>query len=231
MIRGEACLVQDMPRRAFTLFEVMVVVALLALLAAFTWPEFSQAGRLEELDESARRMETVIQMCRAQAMNETRRYRLTFRLDGTVRVTRQRDPLLAPHEYYRFREPWANMALLMPHVWVEALLPLPEGPPPLLVEDEVFEFEEFEQELIPVAECEREVQINFEPDGTSNSARWVLRDENGSGVEMTLDGRLGRVDVAPVEREERGSLERPEPLEVDEDEQFEEDLEPLEERP
>jgi prepilin-type N-terminal cleavage/methylation domain-containing protein len=220
-----------MTRNAFTLFEVLLVVALLTLLAAFTWPAFTQAGRAEELDESARRVKTLIQMCRAQGMNETRRYRLTFRLDGTLKLTRQRDPLLAPHEYHKFREPWANMAFLLPHVWVEAVLPLPEGPPPLLVEDEVFEFEEFEEELIPVAEWEREIEINFEPDGTSNSARWVLRDESGRGLEMTLDGRLGRVDLVPVEKKDPGSLERPEPLERDEDEEFEEDLPELEERP
>jgi len=217
---------------AFTLLEVVIVLLLLGLLAAFTWPEFGQARRSEELHESARRMKTLVQMCRARAMNESRRYRVTFRLDGTLKVTRQRDPILAPHEYFKFREPWASMAFLLEHVWIEAVLPLPEGPPPMLVEDELIEFEEFEEEPIAVTELEREFELNFEPDGTSDSARWVLRGEDGRGVEMTLDGRLGRVQIAPVERLLLDAVERPEALDYeDEDDEYEEDLEPLEERP
>lgn len=219
-------------RNAFTLLEVLLVVLLLALLAAFTWPEFSRAGRAEELDESARRIKTLTQMCRAQAMNESRRYRLTFRLDGTVKVTRQRDPILAPHEYHKFRDPWANMAFLLEHVWVEAVLPLPEGPAPILIEDELVEFEDYDDEdPIPVTDLEREMELNFEPDGTSNSARWVLRDADGRGLEMMLDGRLGRVQIELVGRLEPDAAERPEPLEDDEDQEYEEDLDPLEERP
>ncbi|MFQ5804874.1 MAG: prepilin-type N-terminal cleavage/methylation domain-containing protein [Phycisphaerae bacterium] len=218
-------------RNAFTLLEVLIVVLLLGLLAALTWPEFGQARRSEELDESARRMKTLVQMCRARAMNESRRYRVTFRLDGTLKVTRQRDPLLAPHEYYKFREPWANLPFLLEHVWIESVLPLPEGPPPLLVEDELTEFEEFEEEPIAVTDLERGIELNFEPDGTSSSARWVLRDEEGRAVELTLDGRLGRVQVEPVERLQLDEVERPEASPDDEDEEYEEDLEPLEERP
>lgn len=220
-------------RHAFTLLEVMLVVMLLALLAAVAWPEFSRASRSEELDESGRRIKSLVQMCRAQAMNETRRYRVTFRLDGTLKVTRQRDPLLAPHEFHKFREPWASGPFLLEHVWVEGVLPLPEGPPPLLVEDDLVEFdEEFDEEPTLVTELEREFELNFEPDGTSNSARWVLREEDGRGLQMTLDGRLGRVQIEMVERLDSDQVERPEALEEDDqDEQYEEDLEPLEERP
>ena len=207
-----------------------MVVALLAVVAAIAWPDFWQARRSEELDESARRMSTLVQMCRAQAMNEARRYRLAFREDGTIRVTRQRDPILAPHEYFRFRDSWANLPFLLEHVWVDALLPLPEGPPPMELEDELLEFEEFDDEPVPVTELEREYQLNFEPDGISNSLRWVLRDQDGRGLEMTLDGRLGRVRISSVERL-TDEPERPEPLEEDEDEEFEEEQPELEERP
>lgn len=206
----------------------MLIIAMLAVVAAFAWPDFGQARRSEELDESTRRIRTAVQMCRARAMNECRRYRLAFREDGTLRLTRQRDPILAPHEYFRFRDPWANVPLLLEHVWVESLLPLPEGPPPMELEDELIEFDQFEDEPIPITEFEREYQLNFEPDGVSNSLRWTLRDQDGRGVEMTLDGRLGRVRVELVERL-ADEPERPDPLDYDEDEEFEEDQAELEE--
>jgi hypothetical protein len=212
------------------LLEVLLVIVLLGVLAAVTWPEFRRAHRSEELDESVRRLKTLFHMCRARAMNDSRRYRVTFREDGSLRVTRQRDPILAPHEYYRFRDRWANLAFLQEHVWVEAVLPLPEGPPPLLVDDELIEFEEFDEEPIPVAELEGPVDLDFAPDGTSDSLRWILRDEDGRGVQITLDGRVGRIALEPAERLDPDQVERPEPLEEDEDEQYEEDLEPLEER-
>jgi hypothetical protein len=215
--------------------ELLLVIVLLATLAAFAWPQFGQARTSEELGESARRMKTLVSMCRARAMSESRRYRVTFRLDGSVKVTRQRDPLLAPHQYFKFREPWASLPFLLEHVWVEAIEPLPEGPPPLLVEDDFIGFDEYneyyEEGPIPVAELEREIELDFEPDGTSNSARWVLRTEDGRGLEMTLDGRLGRVEIKSVERLDPDMVERPEPIEEDEEEdEYEEDQEPLEER-
>jgi len=210
----------------------MLVVTLLALLAAFTWPQFGQAGRGAQLGESAGRIKALMQMGRARAMNEARRYRVSFRLDGTLEVTRQRDPLLAPHEFYRFRQPWAAGPFLLEDVWIESLLPLPEGPPPLIVEDETVAVnDEFDEEPIPIAEFERPFELNFEPDGTSNSARWVLRSGAGPGLQMTLDGRLGRLTVEPVARLDPELVERPEPLEEDEEVVYEEDLEPLEEWP
>jgi hypothetical protein len=219
---------------AFTLFEVLLVAVLLAVLAALAWPEFGQARSSEQLAESGRRMKTLVSMCRARAMSEARRYRVTFRLDGSVKVTRQRDPVLAPHQYFKFREPWANLPFLLERVWVEAIMPLPEGPPPLLVEDDFIGFDEFdeyyEQGPIPMMELEREFELNLEPDGTSNSARWVLRTEDGRGLEMTLDGRLGRVEIKPAERLDPEMVERPEPLEDEQEDEYEEDQEPLEER-
>lgn len=217
---------------AFTLLEILIVIALLGILVAMVWPDFAQARKSEELDESVRRMKTLVQMCRARSMNEARRYRIELLQDGDVRVTRQRDPLYAPHQYVKFREQWVKMAFLLESVWVESVLPLPEGPPPIDVEDDLIEFDEFEEEPTPIEEFDHALAINFETDGTGSSARWILREAGGRGVQMTLDGRLGRVYVETVAREDPDGLDRPEPLDLDEDEiEFEEDLEVLEERP
>jgi prepilin-type N-terminal cleavage/methylation domain-containing protein len=205
--------------RAFTLLEVLLVIALLGFLASFLWPVFGDVGSSRQLDESVERMKSLVAMCRAQAMNESRCYRLTFRLDGSIKLTRQLDPFDAPHIYVRVRDDWAATPCLLEQVWVESVLPLAEGPPPLLVEDDYIEFfdeEDLELELIRVDELEEPFELDFLPDGSSASMRWVLRHEQGHGMQVTLDGRLGRMDFEPAERIVEEEVERPPPLPEDE---------------
>ncbi|WP_320046863.1 type II secretion system protein [uncultured Ilyobacter sp.] len=219
-----------MGRRGFTLLEVIIVIALMGVVAAIVWPNFYGAQRAEQLDESARRMSSLVQMCRARAMNESRTYRIVFRQDGTILLTRQRDPILAPNQYLRFREPWCDMKFVLDEVWVESLLPLPDGPAPIDVEDDLIEFEEYdEEEPYLVTELDMDYVLDFRPDGRCGSLRWTLRDALGRGLELTLDGRLGRVIMEPVDRIEDGGAERPDAIEIDDDLIFEEDAEELEE--
>ncbi|MBU0641321.1 MAG: prepilin-type N-terminal cleavage/methylation domain-containing protein [Planctomycetes bacterium] len=216
-------------RPAFTLLELLLVIVLVGVLAAFAWPNLGTAARAEELEESARRIKALTAMCRAQAMNESRRYRITIRLDGTLKTTRQHDPLTAPHEYIRVRAGWARIKPILDEVWVEAVLPLPEGPPPILLEkdetvvvgDEILEFDDMDLEPLLLEDFDEPIEIDFELDGSCSSLRWILRDTFGRGLQMTLDGRLGRTDVAPVESLPRDQVQRPErePVE-DEDGEF-----------
>ncbi len=192
--------------RAFTLMEVLLVVVLLAMLAAIVWPNFEAIGQSDRIDESVQRQKALIGMCRAQAMNETRRYRITLKPDGSLQLSRQKDPLTAPETYVLVGDGWADVEWLLKDVWVDAVLPLPLGPPPLNVQDEQFQLSE--EELIP-ARLEQAYHIEFEPDGSSSSALWVLRDVRGQGRQITLDGRLGRIDVAPLEPLPEDEVSRP----------------------
>ena len=79
-------------RRAFTLLEVLLVVSILAMLAMFTWPTFEGAAERARLDESVRRLKTLVAMCRAEAMSETP-YRITLRLDGSIAAAARSDHL------------------------------------------------------------------------------------------------------------------------------------------
>lgn len=182
----------------FTLFEVLLVVALLALLTLLVYPDLRGTSRGEQLDESVARLKALIAMARAEAMNQTCRYCLTFREDGSIALSRQRDPLSAPHEFVRVREPWALREVLLPEVWVAALEPLPQGPAPILVEDDEIEFTQLESEPVPVTDLEAPHELYFEPDGTCPSMRWILRDQAGRGRLVTLDGRTGRLTSEPV---------------------------------
>ncbi len=190
-----------------------MVLAIIGILAALLWPDFARFGESRRLGESADRLRNLIGLVRAHAMSEARAYRLRIRADGTLRLERQLDPVLAPETFVRVRSPWARVVVLQPDVWVESVTPLPEGPAPIDIVDDRIEFPELDEEIIPVEELEEPTEILFRPDGTSDSLRWTLRAADGRGLRMTLDGRLGRVTVEPVERLDPDELRRPEPIE------------------
>jgi hypothetical protein len=200
---------------AVTLLELVLVISLLSLLVAFLWPNFESASRGERLDESGRRLCSLVAMCRAEAMNTARQHRIAIRPDGSLKVQRQVDPILAPQEYRSVPADWAQLQFLLDDVWIESIMRLPEGPPPVLVKDQLihygdsqFDFD-LQLETVPVEQLEEPVLIDFEPDGTSDSLRWVLRDALGRGLQMTLDGRLGRVLTEPAQALSEGTPERP----------------------
>lgn len=201
----------------FTLLEVLLVVALLGLLAFFVWPDLAGETRMRRLEESAGRFKTLIAMCRAQAMNEGVRMRIAFRQDGTIVLTRQADPLLAPDLYVRVRDDWARDPVLLEDVWVESVALLPDGVTPIRVDDELTEFAEFEPQYIAVQDLPDPVELEFLSDGSSSSATWILRSADGRGRKLTLDGRVGRVAIEPAQTIEAGTILRPEPIEDDYD--------------
>lgn len=205
---------------AFTLLELILVITLIGLVAVFAWPDFGAAQASEEIRESARRMTTAVAMCRAEAMNDACRYRIRVRLDGSVRVEQQLDPIVAPHVYVPVRASWGRTEPLLPDVWVEAVQLLPDGPAPIRIIDENIEFPEMELEPVPIDEYEFEPTVYFEPDGSCSSLRWVLRDVRGAARLLTLDGRLGRVDWEDWEAVEPDQVRRPEPVEEEEPEEY-----------
>ncbi len=204
--------------RAFTLLEMLLVIALLSAVVAFAWPSLGGAAQGERLLESGRRVRALVAMCRAEAMNQGVRYRLKIRRDGTLRVQRQAHPVRAPHLYAAPRADWvASHVALFEDVWVESVQLLPEGPPPIRIIDEKLEFPELEFELVPVEELDPPLALDFEPDGTSPSLRCILRDRDGFALLVTIDGRLGRVTVGDWPKISRDELRVPEPLDPEED--------------
>lgn len=208
------------PESAFTLLELLLVVALVGVVAAFAWPDFSGTRAEAALQESANRCQALVAMCRAEAMNEACRYRLEFRRDGTLRIRRQLDPLLAPHVYVAVDEPWTRTPPLLAGVWVESVQRLPDGPAPVYIVDENLEFPEMRIEPDAVGNLEADLALDFEPDGSCGSLRWILRDERGRARLLTLDGRLGSVRVEPWEAVPESEAVRPEPLEPEKEPEY-----------
>lgn len=207
-------------RSAFTLIEVVIVIVILVILAGFAWPQFSGQMDAAQIRESAARFKATIAMCRAEAMNEARRYKLSFRADGSVRVFAQQDAIDAPQNFVDPLTGWTRYRVLQEHVWVESVMTLPAGVAPVLINDDEIEFattDELEAKPTPVEELETPMDLLFEPDGTSGSARWFLRDRRGRGLELVLDGRLGRLEIKPAEKIDEADAKPPPPLKEDEE--------------
>lgn len=200
------------PRCGFTLVEVLLVIVLVGVLAGVILSNLSGTASAENLRESAVRMEALVSMCRAQAMNESRMYRMQIRQDGTVQVRAQRDAILAPNEFVEVTEQWARLDFTLDTVWVDRVQRMPDGPAPVLIDDDVIEFTNLDTQPESVTEFDEPIQLDFSPDGSASSLRWILRDANGRGVQMTFDGRLGRIASEPAETLLPGDLQRPEKL-------------------
>lgn len=196
-------------RTAFTLLEVILVLFIFGLLLLLAVPNLDPAARTEQLDETVRRMKTLVALCRAQAMNDSVVYRITFELDGTVSVQRQLDPITAPDQFIDVPPNWSDLDYVLDEVWIAELQSLPDGPAPILVQDDEIEFDPNQVlDPVPIEQIEQPLTLDFDPDGSCSSFRWILRDKAGRGMMMTLDGRLGRIAVEPMPIVE--GLKRPE---------------------
>jgi Tfp pilus assembly protein FimT len=194
-----------------TLIELLLVISILAMLAVFTWPTFEATAQHEQLSESVRRLKTLVAMCRAEAMSDMRCYRITFRQDGSMKLRQQLDPIAHPEVFIPVQKDWANLAFLLEDVWIESICPLPDGPPPVQVQDELMVFEDMQRDFEPIEieKFDHPIDITFSPDGTSKSLRWTMRDQTGRAFQMTLDGRLGRVAIEDVASLKPDDVERP----------------------
>ncbi|MBI5866179.1 MAG: prepilin-type N-terminal cleavage/methylation domain-containing protein [Planctomycetes bacterium] len=201
-------------RRAFTLLEILLVIVVLAVIMGISWPRLQGSVAAEQLPESTRRLKALIAMCRAEAMNDGRQYCVYFLQDGSIQMRVQRDPIEAPQEFVELKRSWANEEPLLENVWVEAVQPLPDGPAPVLVDDDVIEFTQLDTTPVSVTELEQPLELLFEPNGACGSMRWILRDTLGRGMLLTLDGRLGRVQVDKVESLKAEDVERPPKLDA-----------------
>ena len=65
------------PRRAYTLFELLLIVALLVLLAAIAWPTLDGALATFRMTEAADKVRACWADARAHAMNEGQAYRFS----------------------------------------------------------------------------------------------------------------------------------------------------------
>lgn len=94
--------------RAFTLLEVVLVMALLAAIAAFSWPYMQRQFEASQLTESADQFRSLLTLTRAQAMIDARRYRIRFEPEKRHPIIEcETDPFQAPGKYDPVKADWA----------------------------------------------------------------------------------------------------------------------------
>ena len=196
---------------AFTLIEVSLVIALLALLAAMIMPNFFRQYRARQLPESAQRLQALVSMTRAHAAWDAKRYRLRFpdredeELDpiGTDRqpiIEREDDPIEEPEVWQLVTAPWAVGETLLGDTWcVEVRLERPTI-------DAIREAREKRSEVSDILTKKfrdfdpRWPPLYIEPDGVSEWATFVLTEASR--------------DLEPDEIADRIELEGEEHVEV-----------------
>lgn len=173
-------------RQAYTLVEVVMVVALLLAIVSFAAPSLIRDIEGRRLPESARRMRSLLTLTRANAMYDGKRYRIRFPAedeldsDGGDRqpiVEREDEPFADPGVYNRVTEPWARGDTFLDDIWCAGVR---LGRPTLerimeerfvdeLAEELVDEFDEqaseYEEQYPP---------LYIEPDGTTEWVTFVV---------------------------------------------------------
>lgn len=198
--------------RGYTLIELLLVIAILGLILALSLPDYSRESDTRSLEESARRLRSLIVMTHARAMLDGRRYRISFpgtpdpmdpNSDEDVEVaavteqpivTRESDPLNQPGVFNTFAWEWLEQDILL------------EGTRCVAVEGGRPSFELNAQSPISgpqVTEGSKAefVTLTFNPDGTCDWVTFVLTDlpvdvelRPGHAVRILnviVDGRTG----------------------------------------
>jgi prepilin-type N-terminal cleavage/methylation domain-containing protein len=222
-----------MQRHAFTLLEVLLTIALLAIVLAFVYPNLGAERGRRSLVESADRLRSLVVMTHAQAMQDGIKYRIQFPgtpdpLDRYARreievpiqtlqpvVLRQGDPLSNPDWFTEFDAGWKSQKILQDGTRCVAVL---SGRPR-------FDISASSPIAGPsVGEDEAEfVSLTLNPDGSADWVTFVLTDlpydveledyHVANILNVIVDGRTGqtwiqralRVEEVEVMNEKRAS--------------------------
>ncbi len=194
--------------RAYTLVEIVLVVALLVVISGIAAPTIYRQFKQEELPGSGKQLRSLLSFVRANAAMDGRRYRVRFPREeevdseGTDRqplIEREDDPIHEPEVFKVVQAPWARGVTLLGEVWcAEVRLGKPTIESLRERKDEVAE--EIKKGNKQRFERERPPMI-VEPDGTSEWVTFLLtaapRDtsiedlEDHPRLEVILDGVTG----------------------------------------
>jgi len=199
-------------RRAYTLVEVVLVVALLVAISAMAIPNFVRELEREELPGSARQLRSLLTLTRAHAAFDGLRYRIRFPaadeedllLDRRQpMVEREDDPIHEPDVFNQVTAPWAIGTTLLGHVRCAEVRP---GRPTIAKLKELRKTRDDIADSLREAERREEYfdaerpPLYFEPDGSSEWATFVLTDAPPEIDLHQLDDvasldEWGRIDV------------------------------------
>lgn len=195
-------------RHAFTLIELILVVAMIAVIVAFIFPDLQKAMQARRLEESCDRLRSLLIMTRSRAMRDGLKYRVQFPgtpdpLDKfankevdvpfeTVQpeVFRQDRPLEFPDSFAKVDEDWTRESFLQDGV---RCVRVHGGQPDLQIL----------AGALPTQDKTEYVGLTFNPDGTCDWVTFVVtdlpidvKDEEDQNVmrifNLITDGRTGQ---------------------------------------
>ncbi len=172
---------------AFTLLEVLLVIALLAGMAAIVWPSLGSQQSRAELDNAASQLASFLSMSRSTAMSTGRRYRCVFSENGLIATIEVEDnPIEFPGVFERLKSHWARLDLAESNVVCEMV--------DLTGYRKIIRMKEREliEEEMPLALHE---PVEFFPDGRCDSGLIVLVGSSGRRLYLRLNGFTGAVKV------------------------------------
>ncbi|KAB2942437.1 MAG: prepilin-type N-terminal cleavage/methylation domain-containing protein [Phycisphaerae bacterium] len=187
-------------RHGYTLLEVVLVTALLAVVAAIAIPNLILEIRGAQLETSAEQLRSLVELVRANAQMDGKRYRIRFpREDEMDRqgtdvqpiIERADDPL-EPEEWTLVEEPWTLGETLLRDCWcIQVRLGRPtieklRDPEASMSEELANLREDFAPEYPPVI---------FEPDGTAPWAVFVVTKAPRDLTPADLDDTVPRFEV------------------------------------
>lgn len=187
-------------RRAFTFIEIVLVIALLGMMAAMALPTLVQEIRGSRLPTSAEQMRSLIELVRANAQIEGKRYRIRFpRGDELDRQGTSVQPLIEraddpmnPEAWTLVEEPWTLGETLLRDCWcIQVRLGRPtvekiRDPAPSVAEELANMREDWDVDYPPLI---------FEPDGTSPWATYVITKAPKNTKVEALDDTVPRLEV------------------------------------
>ena len=180
-IQRSAFSIQHSRRRAFTLLEMMVVIAVIAILVGAIMPEFSGTFAGMQLSSATGRLGDMMAFCYSAAVARQTGYRLNLEAEtGRVWVTREVVLETGEHDYEIIQTPGMQSYLLPETVF--------------------FEPEEIEQYLN--VDDEGFYYIQFRRDGTADFCLVRLVSLRAGVMEINLNGLTGRVVIREVPLEE-----------------------------
>ncbi|MBI3097708.1 MAG: prepilin-type N-terminal cleavage/methylation domain-containing protein [Planctomycetes bacterium] len=167
------------PRGGYTLLELLVVLAILAIFAGLAAPRFADFLPGYRLDQAAVRVMTLARKARTDAATQRLRTRLTCAVGAnTYGITVEADPLRAAGVYVPPANGWGQS------------FPLPDG----------VRFAEVDLADGTVVTAGSGT-IRFHPDGTADEAIVMLEDVAGHQRFVYVRGLTGRVSILPVDEE------------------------------
>jgi type II secretory pathway pseudopilin PulG len=168
--------------RGFTLVELLLTLGLIVALATVIVVAIPALNRSAALDECVNRFVTTLRLARAEAANRGRCLRLAFEPEsGRPMMLCEIDPLEAPGQFAPYAGAWAEQ---VPAEMVRATEAALTG--------------SSAYRMLSTAEAESDAlpELQFYPDGSSDSGRWVLASADPRDTRVaivTLDGLTGTV--------------------------------------